>query len=53
MTTKSVFKQLDSQVARLAIKLPQGKMKRMQRKLEEVMGADEEEEEEGEEEDVL
>lgn len=47
--SKTLFKQLDNQVARLAVKLPTGKMSRMARKVEEVMGAEEAEGEEGEE----
>ncbi|KAJ9532770.1 hypothetical protein QJQ45_010880 [Haematococcus lacustris] len=51
--SKSVFKQLENQVARLAMKLPQGRMDKLSRRLNRAMGSPEEEgrgegEEEGE-----
>ncbi len=38
LSTKSVFKHLDSQVARLALKLPTGDMEQLARQVEALMG---------------
>mmetsp|Transcript_17378 Transcript_17378/g.29773 ORF Transcript_17378/g.29773 Transcript_17378/m.29773 type:complete len:336 (+) Transcript_17378:26-1033(+) len=42
---KSIFKELDNQVARLAVKLPPGRIEKMARRLRKVMGTSEYEEE--------
>eukprot|EP00798_Chlamydomonas_sp_ICE-L_P002669 gene2669-17157_t len=54
VTSKTVFKNLDNQIARLAIKLPiAGKTKKMAKHIDELMGGGGEEEEEEAEEDLL